>query len=59
MHKVIVHAFGGTDRFQIVEQPDPIPGDNQVVVRLTSIGMNYADIMARRGEYNKFILISE
>lgn len=51
MYKVIVNAFGGTDRLQIVEQPDLIPGDNQVVVRLTSIGMNYADIMARRGEY--------
>lgn len=51
MYKAIVNAFGGVDRFEIIEQPDPIPEGDQVVVRLTSIGMNYADIMARRGEY--------
>lgn len=51
MYKVIVNAFGGTDQFQIIEQPDLIPDDHQVIVRLTSIGMNYADIMARRGEH--------
>lgn len=51
MYKVIVKAFGGVDQFQIVEQPDLIPDRQQVVVRLTSIGINYADIMARRGEY--------
>lgn len=51
MYKAVVDAFGGSDRLQIVEQPDPIPTEQQVVVRLTSIGMNHADLMARRGEY--------
>ncbi len=51
MYKVIVEAFGGSDRLQIIEQADPTPSSNQVVVRLTSIGMNQADLMARRGEY--------
>jgi NADPH:quinone reductase len=51
MYKAVVNAFGGVDRFQIVEQPDPQPQSHEVVVRVTSIGMNYADIMARRGEY--------
>lgn len=53
MYKVVVKAFGGVEQLQIIELPDPIPapGSNQVVVRLTSIGMNHADLMARRGEY--------
>jgi len=51
MYKVIVDAFGDSDRLQIVEQDDPIPTGNQVRVKLTSIGMNHADLMARRGEY--------
>ncbi|MBF2079349.1 MAG: zinc-binding dehydrogenase [Synechococcales cyanobacterium T60_A2020_003] len=51
MYTVVVDAFGGSDRLQIVEQPTPEPAADQVLVRLTSIGMNYADLMARRGEY--------
>jgi NADPH:quinone reductase len=53
MYKVVVKAFGEPDQLQILELPDPIPdrNSNQVVVRLTSIGMNHADLMARRGKY--------
>lgn len=53
MYKVIVKAFGGTEQLQIVELPDPVPvpDSNQIVVKLTSIGMNHGDLMARRGEY--------
>lgn len=51
MYKVIVQAFGGAENLTIVELPDPVPESNQVVVKLTSIGMNHSDLMARRGEY--------
>jgi NADPH:quinone reductase len=51
MYKVIVNAFGGSDRLSIVEEPDLTPDGDGVVVRITSIGMNNADLMARRGEY--------
>jgi NADPH:quinone reductase len=51
MYKVVAEGFGGSDRLQIAEQADPIPDPHQVVVKLTSIGMNQADLMARRGEY--------
>lgn len=53
MYKVVVKAFGGPEQLQILELPDliPAPNSNQVVIRLTSIGMNHADLMARKGEY--------
>jgi NADPH:quinone reductase-like Zn-dependent oxidoreductase len=53
MYKIVVNAFGASDRLQVVELPSitPAADSNQVVVRLTSIGMNHADLMARRGEY--------
>jgi NADPH:quinone reductase len=53
MYKVVVKAFGGSEQLEVVELPDPIAStdSNQVVVRLTSIGLNHADLMARRGEY--------
>ena len=51
MNQVIVEQFGGVEQLHLVEVPTPEPGPGQVRVRLTSIGMNHADLMARRGEY--------
>ncbi|MEO0455595.1 MAG: zinc-binding dehydrogenase [Cyanobacteria bacterium P01_A01_bin.114] len=51
MLKVIVSAFGDVDTLTLVEAPDPVPAADEVLIRLTSIGMNHADLMARRGEY--------
>lgn len=51
MKQIVVEAFGGPERLQLQDLPDPEPGAGQVVVALTSIGMNHADLMGRRGEY--------
>ncbi|HEY9735416.1 MAG TPA: alcohol dehydrogenase catalytic domain-containing protein, partial [Trichocoleus sp.] len=51
MYKVIVSAFGGLEQLNIVDLADPSPSAGEVVVGLTSIGMNNAELMARRGEY--------
>lgn len=51
MHRVVVSEFGGIDQLNLVDAPTPPPTGKQVLVRLTSIGLNHADLMARRGEY--------
>jgi NADPH:quinone reductase-like Zn-dependent oxidoreductase len=51
MYKVVVRAFGGVDQLEIVERDTPAPTSEQVRVRLTSIGMNHAELMGRRGQY--------
>ncbi|HEX7009610.1 MAG TPA: zinc-binding dehydrogenase [Phycisphaeraceae bacterium] len=51
MKVVVVEQFGGVDQLQVRELPTPEPGPGQVRVRLTSIGLNHAELMARRGEY--------
>jgi len=51
MYRVVVKGFGGVDQLSVEQFPDPLPGAGEVVVRLTSIGMNHAELMARRGEY--------
>ena len=51
MYRAVVNAFGAVDQLVIQEAPDPNPGPDEVVVRLTSIGMNHAELMARRGAY--------
>lgn len=51
MYRVVVKGFGGVDQLSVEQMPDLLPGAGEVVVRLTSIGMNHAELMARRGEY--------
>ena len=51
MQKVIVNTFGDIDQLEVVDLPDPVPAPGEVVVQCTSIGLNNADLMARRGEY--------
>ena len=54
MKSVVVKAFGGVDQMHLVEETTPEPGPGQVRVRLTSIGLNHADLMARKGEYKLY-----
>ena len=51
MKQVIVEAFGGIEQLQLRESPDPEPGPGQVRVKLISVGLNHADLMARAGQY--------
>lgn len=49
--KVVVRAFGGVENLDIEPQNELKPGPGEVVVKLQRVGMNQADLMARRGEY--------
>lgn len=51
MKQVICKAFGGVDQLEVQQVDTPFPKAGEVLVRLTSVGMNHADLMARRGEY--------
>lgn len=51
MQQVVVEKFGGPEVLELREVATPRPGTGQVVVKLTSIGMNHADLMERQGNY--------
>lgn len=51
MELVHVDCFGGPEVLKLKSQPTPEPGPMQVRVRVTSIGMNHADLMGRAGQY--------
>ena len=51
MRQVIAEKFGPPEVLRVIGAPTPTPGFGQVRVRVTSIGMNHAELMARRGEY--------
>lgn len=51
MKTIIVKKFGGPEVLTLEESPTPSVGANEVLVRLTSVGLNHADLMAREGQY--------
>ena len=51
MQYVEIPAFGDVDQLKLREGPDPEPGPGEVLIEVTSIGLNHAELMARRGEY--------
>lgn len=52
MHALIFETFGGPDVLQWREQPDPIPAAGQALVRMHAVGLNFADVYRRNGNYH-------
>lgn len=50
MRAVMVTALGGPEVLEMVEQPDPVPGPGQVLVRVRAVCVHPADIAARIGQ---------
>jgi NADPH:quinone reductase len=51
MRAVQIKEFGGPEVMEVVELPDPEPGDGQVVVEVARSGINFADTHATRNDY--------
>ena len=52
MNAVEVAAYGDAAQLRFVQRPQPSPGPGQVAIRVGLTGVNFADIMARRGAYH-------
>jgi len=46
-----IERFGGPEVMDLVELPDPEPGDGEVVVEVARAGINFADTHATRNDY--------
>ncbi|MEM1027042.1 MAG: zinc-binding dehydrogenase [Planctomycetota bacterium] len=51
MQTVVVSEFGGPEQLEVREAADPTPLPGTVCLRVTSIGLNRADLMGRAGQY--------
>ena len=51
MRQVWITKTGGPEVLEVREAPDPTPGDGEVRVRVKAAGINFADILARKGLY--------
>jgi len=43
---------GGPDVLRLVDAPDPVAGPGELVVRVEAIGINYAEVLSRKGLYS-------
>jgi NADPH2:quinone reductase len=51
MKAVRIHEFGNLDVLQWEDVPVPKPRPNQVLIKVESSGVNYADVSRRQGNY--------
>jgi len=51
MRAVVITGYGGPEVLQVVEVPDPVPGPDEVRVRVRSSALNRADLLQRAGAY--------
>ncbi len=46
-----VDRYGGPERLVLRERADPVPGPGELLVRTAAIGLNFADLFVRSGDY--------
>jgi NADPH2:quinone reductase len=51
MRAVRIDEFGGPEVLQVVDLPEPEPGDGQVLIKVSRAGMNFADTHQRENTY--------
>ena len=51
MRAVQIQEFGGPEVLQLVDLPDPEPGDGEVLIQVTRSGINFADTHQRENTY--------
>ena len=51
MKAIQIKEFGGPEQMELVELPDPEPGDGELVVEVARSGINFADTHAIRNDY--------
>ena len=51
MHAIVVARTGDASVLEWTERPEPKPGPSEVTIRVALSGVNFADIMRRRGGY--------
>jgi NADPH2:quinone reductase len=51
MKAVVLKKIGSKDVLKISEVPDPEPKENEVKIKIETIGLNYAEVLSRKGLY--------
>jgi NADPH:quinone reductase len=46
-----IDEFGGPEVLQVVDVPEPVPGEGEVLIKVSRAGMNFADTHTRENSY--------
>lgn len=49
MKAMVIKAQGGLENLVYDDWPDPVPGPNDVIVKVRACGLNHLDIFVRKG----------
>ena len=51
MRAVVIEEYGGPEVLRVTDVPDPVPGPDEILVRVAHTAVNRADILQRTGGY--------
>jgi NADPH2:quinone reductase len=51
MRAIRIDEWGGPEVMQLVEMPEPVPGDGEVLIEVSHAGVNFADTHQRENNY--------
>ncbi len=51
MRAIVITEHGGPEVLQVRELPDPVPGGDEVLIRVKAFGINHAETHMRKGEW--------
>jgi NADPH:quinone reductase-like Zn-dependent oxidoreductase len=57
MKAVVMHEYGGPDVLKYEDFPDPVPGKEEVLIRVAAAGINPVDILQRTGATKSYMPI--
>lgn len=54
MRAIVISAFGGPEVLSYQHVPKPIPGADEVLIRVRAFGVNHAEMHMRKGEWDEW-----
>lgn len=51
MRAVVIEEYGGPEVMKVADVPDPVPGPDEILVRIAHTAINRADTLQRQGGY--------
>lgn len=51
MKAIQINEFGGTEQLALTQVEQPVPGKDEVLIKINAAGLNRADILQRMGHY--------